>query len=120
MDPLILLAGGYSPVVTIGTDLAYGAVTKTLGGWRHLRAGHVDVRLSWWPAAGSVPGALGGVVALNLLDSAYAERFEPYLLGAVAAALMLAAAASPARTRTGARTTSSSAPRRSASRGGRT
>jgi hypothetical protein len=48
MTPLLLLVGGYSPVVTIGTDLAYGAVTKTLGGWRHLRAGHVDVRLSWW------------------------------------------------------------------------
>jgi uncharacterized protein len=93
MTPLLLLVGGYSPVVTIGTDLAYGAVTKTLGGWRHLRAGHVDVRLSWWLAAGSVPGALGGVVTLNLLDGAYGERFEPYLLGAVAAALMLAASA---------------------------
>jgi uncharacterized membrane protein YfcA len=90
---LLLLAGGYTPVVTIGTDLAYGAVTKTLGGWRHLRAGHVDVRLSWWLAAGSVPGALAGVVALNLLDNAYGKLFEPYLLGAVAAALMLAATA---------------------------
>jgi uncharacterized protein len=85
MTPLLLLAGGYSPVVTIGTDLAYGAVTKTLGGWRHLRAGHVDVRLSWWLAAGSVPGALAGVVTPNLLDGAYGERF--------AAALMLAASA---------------------------
>jgi uncharacterized membrane protein YfcA len=53
MTPLLLLAGGYSPVVAIGTDLAYGAVTKTVGGWRHLRAGHVDLRLSWWLAAGS-------------------------------------------------------------------
>ena len=32
-------------------------------------------------------------MALNLLDSAYGERFEPYLLGAVAAALVLAASA---------------------------
>ena len=56
MTPLLLLVGGYSPVVAIGTDLAYGAVTKTVGGWRHLRAGHVDLRLSWWLAAGSVPG----------------------------------------------------------------
>jgi uncharacterized protein len=93
MTPLLLLVGGYSPVVTIGTDLAYGAITKTLGGWRHLRAGHVDVRLSWWLAAGSVPGALAGVVTLNLLDDAYGKRFAPYLLGAVAAALALAASA---------------------------
>ena len=46
MTPLLLLVGGYSPSVAIGTDLAYGAVTKTLGGWRHLRAGNVDLRLS--------------------------------------------------------------------------
>ena len=93
MTPLLLIAGGYSPVVAIGTDLAYGAVTKTVGGWRHLRAGHVDLRLSWWLAAGSIPGSLLGVVAVNRLHDAYGGGFEPYLLGAVAGALMLAASA---------------------------
>jgi uncharacterized protein len=93
MTPLLLLVGGYSPVVAIGTDLAYGAVTKTVGGWRHLRAGHVDLRLSWWLAAGSIPGSLLGVVAINRLHDAYGDGFEPYLLAAVAAALMLAAGA---------------------------
>lgn len=92
MTPLLLLVGGYGPVVTIGTDIAYGAITKTLGGWRHLRAGHVDVRLSWWLAAGSVPGSLAGVATINALHSAYGDRFEPYLLGAVATALLLASA----------------------------
>jgi uncharacterized protein len=93
MTPLLLLAGGYSPVVAIGTDLTYGAVTKTVGGWRHLRAGHVDLRLSWWLAAGSIPGSLLGVAAVNRLHDAYGDGFEPYLLAAVAAALMLAALA---------------------------
>jgi uncharacterized membrane protein YfcA len=93
MTPLLLIAGGYSPVVAIGTDLAYGAVTKTVGGWRHLRAGHVDLRLSWWLAAGSIPGSLLGVIAVNRLVGAYGDGFEPYLLGAVAGALMLASAA---------------------------
>jgi hypothetical protein len=93
MTPLLLLAGGYSPVITIGTDLAYGAVTKTLGGWRHLRAGHVDLRLSWWLAAGSVPGSLVGVVTLERLEAVHGDDFTPYLLGAVAVALVLAAGA---------------------------
>jgi uncharacterized protein len=93
MTPLLLLAGGYSPVVAIGTDLAYGAVTKTVGGWRHLRAGHVDLRLSWWLAAGSVPGSILGVIALSELHEGYGEEFDPYLLGFVAAALMVAAGA---------------------------
>ena len=94
MTPLLLLAGGYSPSVAIGTDLAYGAITKTVGGWRHLRAGHVDLRLSWWLAAGSVPGSVAGVVTLDRLEAAYGQDFEPYLLGAVAGALLLAGVAS--------------------------
>src|SRR5688500_162249 len=93
MTPLLLLAGGYSPVVAVATDLAYGAVTKTVGGWRHLRAGHVDLRLSWWLAAGSVPGSIAGVIALNRLHDTYGKEVDPYLLGFVAAALVLAAAA---------------------------
>jgi uncharacterized membrane protein YfcA len=93
MTPLLLITGGYSPVVTIGTDLAYGAITKTVGGWRHLDAGHVDLRLSWFLAAGSMPGSILGVVTLNWLHSEYGEDFEPYLLGAVAVALMFASGA---------------------------
>lgn len=93
MTPLLLIFGGYSPVVAIGTDVAYGAITKTLGGWRHLRAGHVDLRLSWWLAAGSVPGSLVGVIAVSRLHDAYGDTFDTYLLAAVSVSLMLASAA---------------------------
>ena len=93
MTPLLLIAGGYSPVVTIGTDLAYGAITKTVGGWRHLRAGHVDLRLSWWLAAGSMPGSVLGVISVNWLHDKYGDAFEPYLLAAVAVALGFASSA---------------------------
>ncbi len=67
MTPLLLLAGGVSPAVAIGTDLAYGAVTKTVGGWRHLRSGTVDLGVSKWLAVGSVPGSLAGVAAVGLI-----------------------------------------------------
>ena len=93
MTPLLLLVGGYTPSVAIGTDLAYGAVTKTLGGFRHLRAGNVDLRLSRWLAYGSVPGSLLGVIALNQLEARYGDSFQSSLLYAVAAALALAAGA---------------------------
>ena len=65
MTPLLVLFAGVQPVVAIGTDLAYGAVTKTLGGWRHLRKGTVDLGVSKWLAVGSVPGALIGVWLLE-------------------------------------------------------
>jgi len=89
MTPLLILVGGYSPVVAIGTDLAYGAVTKTLGGWRVWRQGLVDMRLSAWLAFGSIPGSLVGVWTVDRLHDAHDDAFQPYLLGALAVALLL-------------------------------
>jgi len=97
MTPLLILVGGYSPVVAIGTDLAYGAVTKTVGGWRVWRQGLVDLRLSTWLALGSLPGSLGGVWAVDRLNDRYGDAFEPYLLGSLAGALVLVALAILAR-----------------------
>src|SRR3954465_10159972 len=58
MTPLLIFFAGVQPVVAIGTDLAYGAITKTVGGWRHLRSGTVDLGVSKWLALGSVPGVV--------------------------------------------------------------
>jgi uncharacterized membrane protein YfcA len=91
MTPLLVLFAGVSPVVAIGTDLAYGAITKTLGGWRHLRKGTVDMGVSMWLAVGSVPGALIGVWLLDRLQAAYGKSFQPVLLIAIAVALLIVA-----------------------------
>src|SRR3954451_5059210 len=80
MTPLLILAAGIKPTVAIGTDLAYGAVTKTLGGWRVWRGGHVDVTLSKWLATGSVPGSLIGVFLLDRLHDTYGNSFDDTLL----------------------------------------
>ena len=92
MTPLLILVVGVQPVVAIGTDLAYGAVTKTVGGWRHLRKGTVDLGVSKWLAFGSVPGAVTGVVLLERL-----EIDVSVLLSLVAVALMIVAIAVLAR-----------------------
>ena len=68
MTPLLILVFGVKPVLAIGTDLGYAAITKTLGGWRHLRSKAVDIPLALWMAAGSIPGALGGVAVLEAFD----------------------------------------------------
>lgn len=93
MAPLLILGAGVSPVVAIGTDLMYGAITKTVGGWRHLKAGTVDLGLSRWLAYGSVPGSLVGVFALSVLHGRYGEDFDPILLTMVAVMLLVVAAA---------------------------
>ena len=68
MTPLLILVFGVKPVLAIGTDLGYAAITKTLGGWRHFRSGAVDIPLSLWMAVGSIPGALFGVVIIEKLN----------------------------------------------------
>ena len=97
MTPLLILVLGTKPVVAIGTDLAYAAVTKTLGGWRHFRKGTVSLGISAWLAVGSVPGALGGVVVLEWIHDRYGDSFDDIVLWAVAAALMLCGIATLAR-----------------------
>src|SRR5919197_3263624 len=86
MTPLLILFAGIHPSIAIGTDLAYGAVTKTLGGWRHLRKGTVDLGVSKWLAFGSVPGSIAGVV---LLDAVLKSKPDALLIGVAVALLVV-------------------------------
>ncbi|HEY7618822.1 MAG TPA: sulfite exporter TauE/SafE family protein [Solirubrobacteraceae bacterium] len=91
MTPLLILFAGVQPVVAIGTDLAYGAITKTVGGWRHLRSGTVDIGVSKWLAVGSVPGSVAGVLIVDALHDRYGGGFDSTLLSIVAVALFIVA-----------------------------
>jgi uncharacterized protein len=88
MTPLLIVVFGIKPVTAVGTDLAYGAITKTVGGWRHLRHRTVDTSLSTWISIGSVPAAVGGVYVLNAIQDAYGSQFDKIMIAAVAAALL--------------------------------
>lgn len=74
MTPLLIIFFGIKPVTAIGTDIFYAAVTKTVGGWRHLRMGTVNMSLALWLAAGSVPAAVGGVWAISILQNQVGEE----------------------------------------------
>ena len=74
MTPLLILLFGVKPVTAIGTDIFYAAVTKTVGGWRHLRMGTVNMSLALWLAAGSVPASVTGVWAISILQSKIGEE----------------------------------------------
>jgi uncharacterized membrane protein YfcA len=98
MTPALILVFNTKPTVAIGTDLAYAAVTKTVGGWRHLRNGTVDLATSGWLALGSVPGALGGVYVLHVLERTFGHKsFDDLVLTLVAAALLVTGVAVLAR-----------------------
>ena len=89
MTPMLILVFGVTPVTAIGSDLAYAAVTKTVGGYKHLRQHTVDVRLSSWMAIGSVPAAVTGVYVLHLLEDWAGHDFDDLLITILACALLL-------------------------------
>jgi uncharacterized membrane protein YfcA len=88
MTPILIVLFGYNPITAVGTDLAYGAITKTLGGWRHFRQRTVHFQLAMWMGVGSVPAAIGGVYVLHVLERHYGKSFDHAMLIAVAAAVM--------------------------------
>ena len=97
MTPLLILVFGVKPVTAIGTDLAYAAVTKTVGGFKHFRQRTVDMRLSSWMAIGSVPSAIAGVYVLELLQRRLGGDFDETLLAVLAGALLFTGVAVLAR-----------------------
>jgi uncharacterized membrane protein YfcA len=86
MTPLLILLFGIKPVVAVGTDLAYAAITKTAGGLMHWRKGTVQKDLALWLAVGSCPGAIAGVILLDKLG------LNDVLLPMISAALLLTGA----------------------------
>jgi uncharacterized protein len=97
MTPMLILVFGVTPITAIGTDLAYAAVTKTVGGYKHWTQKTVDMRLSTWMALGSVPAAVLGVYVLDLLEQAAGQDFDDLLLTLLAVALLLTGAATLVR-----------------------
>ncbi len=89
MTPLLILVFGIKPTVAIGTDLAYAAITKTVGGWRHWRQGTVDFPLSFWLGIGSIPSAICGVWVLQILERHTGDSFDTVVIAMLASALLI-------------------------------
>jgi uncharacterized membrane protein YfcA len=90
MTPLLILVFGIQPVTAVGTDIFYGAVTKTAGAWRHLKHHTVHRGIALWLAVGSVPMAIAGVWLIEILQSRYGEDdVNKVVLGMVASALLV-------------------------------
>jgi uncharacterized membrane protein YfcA len=67
MTPFLILAVGVRPVLAVGTDLLYGAISKSAGAFMHWRQGSVDLRVVKHLALGSVPGGVLGFLLVQRL-----------------------------------------------------
>lgn len=91
MTPLMILLMGVKPLVAVGTDLAYGAVTRLVGGAAHLRQGTVHRRTAYFLAAGSVPATVVGVGLISQIKRADPTFVNVFLVRSIAWALILVA-----------------------------
>jgi uncharacterized membrane protein YfcA len=89
MTPILILLFGTAPTTAIGSDIAYSAITKTVGGWRHLRLATVNLDIVFWLAVGSVPASIAGVAVVSVLHHVYGQSIDDVVLGTLAVALIV-------------------------------
>lgn len=90
MSPFLILVVGVKPVTAVGTDLAYGAVTKIVGAWVHYRQNTVDLAVVRKLAAGSIPAGLLGALMVVALPH-FTRKAERYLQETIGVLLVVVA-----------------------------
>jgi uncharacterized membrane protein YfcA len=92
MTPILVFLFGISPTTAIGTDIAHGAVFKTVGAVQHRRMGNVRARLAGWMLIGSAPMSLLGVWVSVQLTERYGDDVESVMGQVLGGALLFGAA----------------------------
>src|SRR6266581_8926494 len=85
MTPILVFLFGIPPATAIGTDIAHGAVFKTVGAVQHRRMGNVRARLAGWMLVGSIPTSLVGVWLAARLTQRHGDNVKD-LMGQVLSA----------------------------------
>jgi len=91
MTPLLILLGWARPVVAVGTDLVWNAVTKGVGAFVHYRQKTVDLAIVKRLALGSIPGAVAGLLLLAYLRTRGANTMDRVVLRTLGIALVCVA-----------------------------
>jgi uncharacterized protein len=74
MTPILVILFGVNPTVAIGSDIAHGAIFKTVGAVQHRRMGNVRAQLAGWMLLGSAPMSLLGVWLATWLEHQYGDN----------------------------------------------
>jgi uncharacterized membrane protein YfcA len=83
MTPFLLLVMNLDPILAVGTDLTFAAITKTLGGIQHRREKNVSIKKVFWLAVGSIPASfLSAQFILRQTENrAIFDKVLPNILG---------------------------------------
>ena len=83
MTPFLLIVMKFDPVLAVGTDLAFAAITKISGGIQHRREKNVSLKRVFWMASGSIPASILGAqfILRQTENRTLIEETLPTLLG---------------------------------------
>jgi uncharacterized membrane protein YfcA len=77
--PILIFGLGVPPIMAVGSDAAFNALTKIGAGFLHWRQKTVNWRLVGALASGSIPGAFCGVELLGHLRTVYGNEVNTIL-----------------------------------------
>ena len=83
MTPFLLIVMKLDPVLAVGTDLTFAAITKIVGSIQHRREKNVSFQRVFWMACGSIPASFLGAqfILHQRANSALTEKTLPNILG---------------------------------------
>ena len=87
--PLLILLFGVRPIVAVGTDLAFMAITKSFGAVQHYRQGTFDITLLKHLIIAAVPGSIIGIIVTNTLRMQLAESVDLFIRDFLAYTLII-------------------------------
>jgi len=90
MTPILIFLFQISPIIAVGTDLLFAAITKIGGIWAHSRHGTIKWNIVGLLSAGSLPTAL---ITVNFLEHFHKEgiHIDTLITGGLGVALILTA-----------------------------
>lgn len=86
--PVLIFGLGIPPIVAVGSDAAFSALTKLGAGFLHWRQHTVNWRLVRSLVLGSIPGAFGGVLFLAQLRAVYGNGVNDILKSVIGVLLV--------------------------------
>lgn len=83
MTPFLISIMHFDPIRAIGTDLAFAAITKIVGGLGHHQESKVSIKPVLWMAVGSLPASVlsSRFILTQVGNTELIENFLPALLG---------------------------------------
>lgn len=91
MTPIMILFLGIKPTIAVGTDLVFGAITKSFGSIVHFRQKAVNLNIVFYLALGSIPSSLLGVQLNSVIKKNYGTFVDIFVMKALGITLILIA-----------------------------